>query len=189
METRRLIVDNKLIVIEDDVEYDTEFTEFETYIKQSAAFTPSQSDSYVANDTVGPFWVFNIDPEKFSKSLLANQLLDKINNYFGKNIWVLTEARVNSTQYGDSGFIHKDGTNGFTNTITCLIYLNDNWKPDYFGETVFYNDLEDACAISSLKYKRLVMFDGSINHSFRSPSRICNQKRLIMVAKYASNNL
>jgi Rps23 Pro-64 3,4-dihydroxylase Tpa1-like proline 4-hydroxylase len=189
METRRLTIDDKLIVIEDAVEYGTEFAEFETYIKKSAAFTPSQSDSYAANDTVGAFWVFNINTEQFSKSTLAKLLLDKTNEYFGKNEWVLVESRVNSTQYGDSGFVHRDGKNGFSNTVTCLIYLNEDWTPDYFGETIFYDDNQDAVAISSLKYKRLVMFDGKIQHAFRAPSRICNQKRLIMVAKYASNNI
>ena len=189
MEARRLTIDNKLIIIEDDIECDSDFSDFESYIKTSAAFTPSQSDSYASSNTVGAFWVYNIDTNRFSKSTLFKLLLDKTNEYFGKNTWVLTEARVNSTQYGDSGFIHKDGTNGFTNTVTCLIYLNEQWNPDFFGETIFYNEQNDACAISSLKYRRLVMFDGKIKHAFRAPSRICNQKRLIMVAKYASNNV
>jgi Rps23 Pro-64 3,4-dihydroxylase Tpa1-like proline 4-hydroxylase len=189
METRRLIIDNKLVVIEDDLVYDTEFSDFESYIKKSAAFTPSQSDSYASNNIVGTFWVYNIDIEKFSKSTLFKLLLDKTNKYFGKKSWMLTEARVNSTQHGDSGFMHTDGANGFTDTVTCLIYLNENWNPDFFGETIFYNEQDDACAISSLKYKRLVMFDGSIKHASRAPSRLCSQKRLIMVVKYASNNI
>jgi len=73
---------------------------------------------------------------------------------------------------------------------TALYYGNSVWQPDWFGETHFYNDDLSEIALSIMpKPGRLVIFDGAIPHSARTPSRGCPYPRYTYATKlFLKNN-
>lgn len=190
METRRLTVSNKNIVVLDNADLGEEFNDFHEYIFKAASFTLSQSDSYEALNEVGPYWAFSIKPDTFSSGELGQIILELVKKHFKDADWKYCKVHVNALQYGDAGFVHTDGNflEGHTLNATALIYLNSEWKADFSGETIFFNDDLDAeCAVSP-KFKRVVIFDGEIQHSARPPSKNCIFRRKVLVAKLSAED-
>jgi Rps23 Pro-64 3,4-dihydroxylase Tpa1-like proline 4-hydroxylase len=186
METRRLTVDNLPVVVLDDAITDPMFGEFVEFITSKAAFTLSQSDTQESLLITGPYWAYKIPAEVFKNTIIYKELKQLTSETIANLDWNLLEAYVNANQYGDNSYIHKDN-NTYTNSATCLVYLNETWKPDFAGETIFYNNCEDAELVVSPKFKRITIFDGKIIHRASPPSRICPLKRLVLVVKFGVN--
>jgi Rps23 Pro-64 3,4-dihydroxylase Tpa1-like proline 4-hydroxylase len=185
METRRLTVDNLPVVVLDDAITDPMFGEFVAFIQNNAAFMPTQTDTQESLLLTGPYWAYKIRKDVFVNTPIYAELLEFVKEYMEDLDWQLIEAYVNSNQYGDNSYIHTDST--FDNATTCLIYLNESWKPDFAGETIFYNQHEDAEQVVGPKFKRITIFDGKIIHRASPPSRICPLKRLVLVVKFGVN--
>ncbi len=99
-------------------------------------------------------------------------------------------AYVNSAVYGDSYYIHRDNPE-HRNNVTVLYYANLNWQPDWGGETIFYNDDNDAVLAVSPRPGRLVVSRGAILHRGTVPTQDCSEARLTIAYKLgsgASNN-
>lgn len=55
--------------------------------------------------------------------------------------------------------------------VTLLYYVNLRWREEWAGETIFYNDdISEVEFTSMYKPGRVVLFDGSIPHTFRPQS-------------------
>lgn len=92
-------------------------------------------------------------------------------------------AYTNVASYGDMLFTHTDCTPE-QHDLTALWYLCERWDLEWGGETMFYDaDDEVACAVRP-RPGRLVIFDGSIKHAGRPPSRICYAPRYTMAVKF-----
>ena len=61
------------------------------------------------------------------------------------------------------------------------------WQADWGGETIFYNDDEDAVLAVSPKPGRLVVARGAILHRANVPTRSCYEERLTMAYKLTSS--
>ena len=190
MEARRLTVNNKDIVVLDDAYLGHEFDDFHQFVFNAASFTLSQSDSYESLTQVGPYWAFSINPNTFEEGELGRIILKLVKDNFKDIDWKFCKVHINALQYGDAGFVHTDGNylDGHTLNATALIYLNSAWKADYSGETIFFNDNMDAEYAVSPKFKRVVIFDGSLQHSARPPSRNCVYRRMVLVAKLSAED-
>jgi SM-20-related protein len=94
-------------------------------------------------------------------------------------------AYVNSSVYGDSYFAHRDCPEDSHN-VTVLYYANLIWQTDWGGETIFYNDDEDAVLAVSPKPGRLVVGRGAILHRATVPTRSCYEERLTVAYKLMS---
>lgn len=92
---------------------------------------------------------------------------------------------VNCTVYGDMYYPHRD-CRPDQNVITVLYYANPEWKADWGGETIFYNDEEEAEVVISPRGGRIVAFHGAILHRGGVPSRICYEERLTVAYKLAA---
>jgi Rps23 Pro-64 3,4-dihydroxylase Tpa1-like proline 4-hydroxylase len=136
----------------------------------------------------GTYWAYKIRKDVFLNTPIYTELVSLVNEHIHKLSWDLIEAYVNSNQYGENSYVHKDG-NTYDNAVTCLIYLNETWTPDFAGETLFYDSKDDAVIATSPKFKRIVMFDGQISHRASTPSRICPSKRLVLVVKFGANGV
>jgi hypothetical protein len=70
-------------------------------------------------------------------------------------------------------------------TTIVLCYVNLNWKNDWFGETVFY-DNDDKEIIKSISYtpNRVVIFDGDTPHALRPQSAAAPDYRFTMALWY-----
>lgn len=190
METRRLTIDNRPVVVLDDAIVDMRFDEFVQFITGTAAFVQTQTDSQESFLMTGAYWVYKIKKDIFLKTPIYQQLLELTNAHLDTMPWELVEAYVNSNQYGDNSYIHKDGNSyQYEHSVTCLVYLNETWSPDFAGETLFYNSKDDAIIAISPKFKRTVIFDGQISHRASPPSRICPARRLVLVVKFGANGV
>ena len=72
---------------------------------------------------------------------------------------------------------------------TMLYYINMEWKPEYYGETLFFNDLGTEVEFTSLfKPGRIVFFDGKIPHTIRPSSHIAPSYRFTLFASFNEKN-
>jgi hypothetical protein len=80
---------------------------------------------------------------------------------------------VNLSVPSDSHFVHTH----YENKI-ILYYANLEWKPNWHGETLFYNEnLTDIDLALSYTPGRVVIFDGGIPHTIRPQSHSADHYR------------
>lgn len=78
----------------------------------------------------------------------------------------LERAIVNLTIPNEPHWCHTH-----TNQTVMLYYANPEWKEEWGGETLFMNDDQTDIEFASIyKPGRIVVFDGGIPHTIRSPS-------------------
>lgn len=93
----------------------------------------------------------------------------------------LLRAYANGLTYGLEGRIHTDSRDA--RDVTALIYANPFWVPAWAGETVFYRD--DGTLISYRPVPgRLLLFNGTMQHVARPPSRDCPHLRVTLMYKF-----
>lgn len=93
----------------------------------------------------------------------------------------LVRCYANAHTYGVEGYPHTDTLT--ESNYTALIYICDNWKPEWAGETVFFDDAGDIHKAFMPKANRTVLFEGRQLHTARAVSRICSQLRITLVFK------
>ena len=101
----------------------------------------------------------------------------------------LLKAYVNGYTYGTDAYLHRDdswitkqyGKNSVSETI--IVYLNENWNPDWAGETVIVSE-EGEIELSILpKKNKVLVFDSNKLHAARPVSRSCPELRMVLVLK------
>lgn len=95
-------------------------------------------------------------------------------------------AYANSAVYGDSYYTHRDCPEDSRN-VTVLYYVNLLWQTDWGGETIFYNDEQDAVLAVSPKAGRVVVGRGAILHRANVPARSCHEERFTIAYKLVSS--
>lgn len=87
----------------------------------------------------------------------------------------------NGYSFGTEGYPHTDSK--IESDLTCILYINKHWRPEWAGETVFF-DADDEIETAVLpKFNRLVVFPSAMLHAARSVSRICSDLRMVFVLK------
>jgi len=94
-------------------------------------------------------------------------------------------AYVNCSVFGDAYHIHRDCA-AYENHVTALYYANLKWKPDWGGETIYYNDEEDAEFAITPRPGRLVIARGALLHRGNVPARDCYEERYTLAYKLNS---
>lgn len=98
----------------------------------------------------------------------------------------LVRCYANAHTYGVEGYPHVD--HRLPGNRTTLIYLNPVWTPEWAGETVLINEIDDVVHASLPKPGRVLAFDGRITHAARSVSRRCPALRVVLVYKSKKQN-
>jgi len=93
---------------------------------------------------------------------------------------ILARCYISQHTYGTDGYPHTDSTRD--NSKTLVVYLNQEWRPEWAGETVIFQDGEIVCA-SLPKANRGLIFPGNRLHVARSPSRVCPVARTTLMFK------
>ena len=96
-------------------------------------------------------------------------------------------AYVNSSVYGDVYYTHRD-CSAHRNHVTALYYVNTEWHPDWGGETIFYDDNNEAQLIVTPKAGRVVVARGAILHRGTVPTRACHEERYTIAYKLLSGD-
>jgi SM-20-related protein len=91
-------------------------------------------------------------------------------------------AYVNCSIYGDSYYLHRDCAT-HEQHVTALYYANLEWQPDWGGETIYFNDEEDAELAITPRPGRLVVARGAMLHRGSVPTRICHEERYTLAYK------
>jgi hypothetical protein len=60
------------------------------------------------------------------------------------------------------------------------------WEPDWGGETIYYDDDNDAQVVVSPRPGRLLVSRGAILHRGSVPTRDCHEARLTIALKLAT---
>jgi SM-20-related protein len=97
----------------------------------------------------------------------------------------LTRCYANGYPFGSEGGVHLDSN--IVSHFTAIYYPHQEWRPNFAGETVFFNaDQSDIIASVYPKPNRLVVFPGVIPHVARGVSRTCPEMRITLMFKTAS---
>jgi SM-20-related protein len=96
----------------------------------------------------------------------------------------MNKCIVNLTQAGDVQFTHTHAAE----EVVVLYYANLEWLPEWWGETMFYNDNQSSIVHAS-RYTpgRFVVFDGNIPHTIRPQSTIGPQYRFTVTAIFTES--
>lgn len=97
----------------------------------------------------------------------------------------IIRAYFNGYTYGTDGYVHTDSD--FSEDKTCVVYLNKEWRPDWAGETVFFDEDNEIIRSVLPKRGRAVVFPSNMLHAARSVSRICPVLRTVFVLKVKTN--
>ncbi len=96
-------------------------------------------------------------------------------------------AYVNSSVFGDMYYAHRD-CSPHRNHVTILYYVNLNWQIDWGGETIFYDDNNEAQLAVAPKPGRMVISRGAILHRGTVPTRACHEERYTIAYKLLSGD-
>ena len=96
-------------------------------------------------------------------------------------------AYVNASAYGDTYYAHRD-CSAHRKHVTLLYYVNLAWQTDWGGETIFYDDDQDAQLVVTPKAGRVVAARGAILHRGTVPTRACHEERYTIAYKLLSGD-
>lgn len=171
---KKLIVDNKELYIVDNL-FDRSFHEyFYGYTSRLKKYNLGFEDTYLVERGAHKYYTADFDIEdiqnvNFFEELFKNKNIKK---FLGNK--QLIRATVNTSTASQVNFPHTHH-----NEWSLVYYINTDWKPEWAGETLFYNeDLTEIEYASIYKPNRAILFDGGIAHSIRAQSNIAPEYRL-----------
>jgi hypothetical protein len=93
----------------------------------------------------------------------------------------LLRCYINAHTYGVDGYTHTDSRRD--DEWTIVIYLIDNWKIDWAGETIVVEN-DDIVKSVIPKRNRALIFPGNHIHAARAVSRLCYDLRRTLMFKF-----
>lgn len=103
-----------------------------------------------------------------------------------KRLALPPESRIircyaNAYTFGTEGYPHTDSK--IDSDMTVVLYMNKQWRPEWAGETVFFDHEDEILQAVLPRFNRLVVFPSAMLHVGRSVSRICSDLRMVFVLK------
>jgi SM-20-related protein len=129
--------------------------------------------------------VSDIPMERIPGDPFLSGLKQAVERLFPQERFGDQRAYVNCSVYGDTYYIHRD-CGVHEQHVTALYYANAEWHPDWGGETIYYNDQEDAELAITPRPGRLVIARGALLHRGNVPTRICYEERYTLAYKLNS---
>jgi len=132
--------------------------------------------------------VSDIPAERIPVDPFLRGLKQAVERLFPGEQFTDQRAYVNCSVYGDSYYTHRDCAE-HEQHVTALYYANLEWHPDWGGETIYYNDEEDAEIVVMPRAGRLVIARGAVLHRGNVPARGCYEERYTLAYKLNSLGL
>jgi hypothetical protein len=129
--------------------------------------------------------VCDFAPETIATDPFLRGLRQTVERLFPNEQFADQRAYVNCSVYGDAYYMHRDCA-AYEQHVTALYYANLEWQPDWGGETIYYNDDEDAEFAISPRPGRLVIARGAVLHRGNVPTRSCYEERYTLAYKLNS---
>ena len=116
-----------------------------------------------------------LSPQEWKDSMFMESIInpDLISKLSGLKF---DSATINLSFPSSINFPHTHGGS------TVLVYdINPDWRHEYYGETIFYDDaVQEATKSVLYKQNRSILFDGTTPHSIRPTSHIAPQYRFTL---------
>lgn len=90
---------------------------------------------------------------------------------------------LNAHTYGTDGAPHYDAHRD--NEVTLILYLNDEWRLDWAGETVVFKERGDIEKAVLPRKNRIFSFPSNRLHAPRPLAKACEGLRVVLVVKVA----
>jgi len=136
--------------------------------------------------TPGVAAVSDIPPERVAVDPFLQGLRQTVERLFPDELFSDQRAYVNCSVFGDSYYAHRD-CGAHEHHVTALYYANLEWNIDWGGETIYYNDDEDAELVILPRPGRLVVARGAVLHRGCVPTRSCHEERYTLAYKLNSS--
>jgi Rps23 Pro-64 3,4-dihydroxylase Tpa1-like proline 4-hydroxylase len=136
-------------------------------------------------DVPGLVAVCDIAPETIAGDPFLRRLRQTVEMLFPNEQFTDQRAYFNCSVYGDAYYIHRDCA-AHERHVTALYYANLEWQPEWGGETIYYNDDEDAEFAITPRPGRLVIARGALLHRGNVPTRGCYEQRYTLAYKLNS---
>jgi Rps23 Pro-64 3,4-dihydroxylase Tpa1-like proline 4-hydroxylase len=92
---------------------------------------------------------------------------------------------LNAHTFGTDGWPHTDADR--PNELTTILYLTQQWRPEWCGETVVFNKNGDIEAAVMPRANRLLAFPSDRLHSPRPLSKSFEELRVVLVVKMGND--
>jgi hypothetical protein len=136
-------------------------------------------------DVPGLAAVSDISPERIPLDPFLCSLKRLVEQAFPQEEFSDQRAYINCSVHGDGYYMHRDCA-VHEQHVTALYYANLEWQPDWGGETIYYNDEEEAEIVVMPRPGRLVLARGAILHRGNVPTRVCYEQRYTLAYKLNS---
>jgi len=129
------------------------------------------SDSFYFEENKGtsgewihaPKWVVGIHP-------VWNKIYEKVKELAGPN-FIMWRYIINGQTWGQEGEAHTDFVGSETNSETFILYLNDQWEPEWGGDTIFYHPhTMDERGRTPVSPGKLISYDSRVKHRGSAPA-------------------
>ena len=173
-------IDGRELFVIDDVISGARLENLTTYFE----FAPAQrieADRLASGDT--RLWIIPIERDVAERQPYTNAIMSEVAEHFPGETFAIERAYCNATTFGDMLYPHRDNYDLSSRDVTALIFVCNEWKKEWDGETIFFNDAGDAMHAIAPRPGRLVLFRSAIEHRAGTPSRICNRTRLTLALK------
>lgn len=178
--TRQTEIDGKGLWVFDDLVEPREIAALTTAF-DNGAFTRNE----VARPETAQYkhWALNVALDVAQGLPLHAAMLEAVASIAPAGVrYRAYRSYCNHAAYGDVLFTHTDALPG-SHELTALWFVAREWHLEWGGETLFFNAEQDAECVVSPRPGRLCVFDGSILHCGRPPSRICFSPRYTFAFK------
>lgn len=130
-------------------------------------------------------WMFFKTDQPRIENNLINELWQEVQKHLPNNI-KLHRGYINAHTYGVEDAIHQDDPD-FLKGLTVIVYFCNDWYPEWFGQTMFFNSLDkhNNEIVKSVipKFNRVLIFDKNIPHCVSPLSRKFTGVRLTCMFK------
>jgi SM-20-related protein len=153
----------------------------ETLVRQ-----PFWMAEYDNDDAKVRHWVSELPPDHREASpvlrVWSMAIVDKTRELMAGMELDLKRVHCNSHYYGDLQEAHTDLDPG----ATAIYYANAEWRPEWDGETIFFDESGEAFLAVAPRPGRVAIFRGGVKHRGGVPARICLEARLSVAFKFAA---
>ena len=173
-------IDGRELIVIDDVVSGARLENLTSYFELAPA-QRIEADTTASGET--RLWIIPIEREIVERQPYVNAIMGEVAEHFRGETFGIERAYCNAISFGDMLYAHRDNNDRTSRDLTALLFVATEWRKEWGGETLFFNDDGDAVHAVSPRPGRLTIFRSTIEHRAGAPSRICNRTRLTLALK------
>lgn len=177
--TKRVDIDKRQVFVCDDIFPRSTVKDIHEYFRRKAYIKDARYGPNVEKTT----WVTPLSNAAIKRTDIYKRIVAAVTECFPGNKFHMYRAYCNCLLFGDHPHIHRDHFPGSTD-ITTVYYVNSVWDPEWWGETIFYDEKDDAALAVSPRPGRLNIAHATLKHRAGIPSRDCYVSRLTLVMSF-----